>query len=80
MPFAKSLIKPEPPLSSPLSAMTLASGATPTTTEERRSAFRLLFIYVDTKGRCRNGAVCGVSLVSPLPVVRRYRVTELRRG
>ncbi|NAW28269.1 type IV secretion system protein VirB3, partial [Salmonella sp. sc-h42] len=36
--------------------------------------------YVDTKGRCRNGALWGGSSVSPLPVVRRYVVEELRRG
>ncbi|PZN97521.1 MAG: type IV secretion system protein VirB3 [Alphaproteobacteria bacterium] len=44
------------------------------------NAFRLLLVYVDTKGRCRNAAVWGGSSVSPLPVVRRYRPTELRRG
>ena len=44
------------------------------------NAFRLLFVYVDTKGRCRNGALWGGSSVSPLPVVRRYVVAELRRG
>lgn len=44
------------------------------------NAFRLLLVYVDTKGRCRNVAFWGGSSVSPLPVVRRYRPTELRRG
>jgi type IV secretion system protein VirB3 len=44
------------------------------------NAFRLLFVYVDTKGRCRNGALWGGSSVSPLPIVRRYRHVELRRG
>lgn len=44
------------------------------------NAFRLLFVYVDTKGRCRNGALWGGSSVSPMPVVRRYRATELRRA
>ncbi|MBJ7317168.1 MAG: type IV secretion system protein VirB3 [Brevundimonas sp.] len=44
------------------------------------NAFRLLLVYIDTKGRCRNGALWGGSSVSPLPVVRRYRMTELGRG
>ncbi|MFT4956110.1 MAG: type IV secretion system protein VirB3 [Brevundimonas sp.] len=44
------------------------------------NAFRLLFVYVDTKGRCRNGALWGGSSVSPLPVVRRYGPAEFRRG
>lgn len=44
------------------------------------NAFRLLFVYVNTKGRCRNGAQWGGSSVSPLPVVRRYAPAELGRG
>lgn len=44
------------------------------------NAFRLLFVYVDTKGRSRNGAVWGGSSASPLPLVRRYRAAELIRG
>lgn len=44
------------------------------------NAFRLLFIFVDTKGRSRNGAVWGGSSATPLPLVRRYRARELRRG
>lgn len=44
------------------------------------NAFRLLFVYVDTKGRARNGALWGGSSPSPLPLVRRYRAAELNRG
>lgn len=44
------------------------------------NAFRLLFLYVDTKGRARNSALWGGSSPSPLPLVRRYRVAELTRG
>jgi len=44
------------------------------------NAFRLLFVYIDTKGRARNGALWGGSSPSPLPLVRRYRAAELTRG
>lgn len=44
------------------------------------NAFRLLFIFVDTKGRSRNGSLWGGSSPSPLPVVRRLRVKDLRHG
>ncbi|MET4682649.1 type IV secretion system protein VirB3 [Brevundimonas faecalis] len=44
------------------------------------NAFRLLFLYVDTKGRARNGAIWGGSSPSPLPLVRRHRAAELTRG
>lgn len=44
------------------------------------NAFRLLMVFVDTKGRSRNGAVWGGSSHTPLPLVRRYRAVELRRG
>lgn len=44
------------------------------------NAFRLLFVYVDTKGRARNAALWGGSSPSPLPLVRRYRAAELTRG
>lgn len=44
------------------------------------NAFRLLFLYVDTKGRARNSALWGGSSVSPLPLTRRYGVAELVRG
>lgn len=44
------------------------------------NAFRLMFVYVDTKGRARNGALWGGSSASPLPLVRRYRPVEVIRG
>nr|WP_314433997.1 type IV secretion system protein VirB3 [uncultured Brevundimonas sp.] len=44
------------------------------------NAFRLLLVYVDTKGRSRNGALWGGSSTSPLPLMRRYRSEELIRG
>lgn len=44
------------------------------------NAFRLLFVYVDTKGRARNGALWGGSSTPPLPVIRRYGLGELSRG
>jgi type IV secretion system protein VirB3 len=44
------------------------------------NAFRLLFVFVDTKGRSRNGQAWGGSSPTPLPLVRRYRAAELRRG
>ncbi len=44
------------------------------------NAFRLLFVYVDTKGRARNSALWGGSSPSPLPLFRRYRAAELTRG
>jgi len=43
-------------------------------------AFRLLFVYVDTKGRSRNAALWGGSSATPLPLVRRYCLAELSRG
>jgi type IV secretion system protein VirB3 len=44
------------------------------------NAFRLLLVFVDTKGRSRNGARWGGSSATPLPLVRRYTVRELARG
>ena len=44
------------------------------------NAFRLLLVYLDTKGRARNGAIWGGSACSPLPLVRRYDRSELSRG
>jgi type IV secretion system protein VirB3 len=44
------------------------------------NAFRLLFVYVDTKGRARNGALWGGSSPSPLPLVRRFHAKALTRG
>ena len=44
------------------------------------NAFRLLLVYVDTKGRARNGATWGGSSPTPLPVVRRLTPKDLRHG
>jgi type IV secretion system protein VirB3 len=44
------------------------------------NAFRLLYLYIDTKGRARNATLWGGSSASPLPLVRRFAVVELRRG
>ncbi len=44
------------------------------------NAFRLLLVYLDTRGRARNSALWGGSSPSPLPLVRRYRSVELTRG
>lgn len=44
------------------------------------NAFRLLFVYLDTKGRARNGATWGGSSPTPLPVVRRLTPQGLRHG
>ncbi|MFN4287393.1 MAG: type IV secretion system protein VirB3 [Brevundimonas sp.] len=44
------------------------------------NAFRLLFVYVDTKGRARNGATWGGSSPTPLPLVRRLTAGGLRHG
>ncbi len=44
------------------------------------NAFRLLFAYVDTKGRARNGATWGGSSPTPLPLVRRLGPKGLRHG
>lgn len=44
------------------------------------NAFRLILMFLDTKGRSRNGRLWGGSSATPLPVVRRYAVAELSRG
>ena len=44
------------------------------------NAFRVLFLYVDTKGRARNGAAWGGSSATPLPLKRRYTLAEVLRG
>lgn len=44
------------------------------------NAFRLLLVYVDTKGRSRNGATWGGSSPTPLPLVRRFTPGGLRHG
>lgn len=44
------------------------------------NAFRLLFVWLDTRGRSRNGAVWGGASPTPLPLVRRLKGRELRHG
>jgi type IV secretion system protein VirB3 len=44
------------------------------------NAFRLLYLYVDTKGRARNAGLWGGSSATPLPVSRRFTIRELLRG
>lgn len=44
------------------------------------NAFRLLFVYIDTKGRARNGGTWGGSSLTPLPLVRRFTTRGLRHG
>jgi type IV secretion system protein VirB3 len=44
------------------------------------NAFRVLWLYVETKGRSRNGILWGGSSPSPLPLLRRFSARELRRG
>jgi type IV secretion system protein VirB3 len=43
-------------------------------------AFRVLWQYVETKGRSRNGGLWGGSSASPLPVIRRRRAEAVLRG
>jgi type IV secretion system protein VirB3 len=44
------------------------------------NAFRVLWLYVETKGRSRNGAIWGGSSATPLPLRRRFAALELARG
>ena len=44
------------------------------------NAFRVLWMFVDTKGRARNGAVWGGSSATPLPLKRRFIAAEVARG
>jgi len=44
------------------------------------NAFRVLWLYVETKGRNRNGAAWGGSSATPLPLKRRYTLAEALRG
>jgi type IV secretion system protein VirB3 len=44
------------------------------------NAFRLLYLYVETKGRARNAALWGGSSPAPLPVLRRFKPEEVQRG
>lgn len=44
------------------------------------NAFRVLYLFVETRGRARNAGLWGGSSASPLPLRRRFRASELRRG
>lgn len=44
------------------------------------NAFRVLWQYVETKGRARNGGAWGGSTATPLPLRRRYTLAEALRG
>lgn len=44
------------------------------------NAFRVLWQFLDTKGRSRNGSIWGGSSLSPLPLRRRFCAAELSRG
>jgi len=44
------------------------------------NAFRVLWQYVETKGRSRNAATWGGSSATPLPLRRRYNAQEVIRG
>lgn len=44
------------------------------------NAFRVLWLFVETKGRARNGASWGGSSSTPLPLRRRYVAIEVLRG
>ncbi|MBU1376170.1 MAG: type IV secretion system protein VirB3 [Alphaproteobacteria bacterium] len=44
------------------------------------NAFRVLYLFVETRGRSRNGGLWGGSSASPLPVRRRFQASELNRG
>lgn len=44
------------------------------------NAFRVLWMYLVTKGRCRTRKVWGGSSSTPLPLRRRYIELELSRG
>jgi type IV secretion system protein VirB3 len=44
------------------------------------NAFRVIWMFVETKGRARNGGIWGGSSTTPLPLRRCYRSSELTRG
>ncbi|WP_421937324.1 type IV secretion system protein VirB3 [Phenylobacterium sp.] len=44
------------------------------------NAFRILYLYVETRGRSRNGGLWGGSSRTPLPLRPRRRAAELARG
>ncbi|WP_340644172.1 type IV secretion system protein VirB3 [Phenylobacterium sp.] len=44
------------------------------------NAFRVLWMYLQTKARCRTRALWGGSSATPLPLRRRYQAKDLLRG
>jgi len=44
------------------------------------NAFRLILMFVETKGRARNSRLWGGSSATPLPLTRRYTAREFDRG
>lgn len=44
------------------------------------NAFRVLWQFIETKGRSRNGGAWGGSSPTPLPLRRRYTAQEALRG
>jgi type IV secretion system protein VirB3 len=44
------------------------------------NAFRVLWQFIETKGRARNSSVWGGSSATPLPLRRCYSLTEALRG
>lgn len=50
------------------------------TCKHDHNAFRVLWMFVETKGRSRNGAAWGGSSATPLPLRRRYTLQEALRG
>lgn len=44
------------------------------------NAFRLLWLWFDTRGRARNAGLWGGASPAPLPVRRRRRFEEIARG
>lgn len=44
------------------------------------NAFRVLWLFLDTKGRAGGGTLWGGSSAPPLPLRRRYTVAEAMRG
>lgn len=44
------------------------------------NAFRVLWQFVETKGRARNGSAWGGSSSTPLPLKRRFKPAEAARG
>ena len=44
------------------------------------NAFRVLFQFLETKGRSRNSALWGGNSASPLPLLRRRRAEAVMRG